>query len=100
MKKYQELERRIAELQQEVEKLKVQEGEELPVNFKREVVLDILYDPMQNYGCLDTAFDWQTTPQGGHYWCGMWNRSRFFSDKDIIQLQKWVIISYQKQYED
>ena len=103
MKKYQELEQKIKELQAEVDRLKAQEKEnKLPENFGRDVILKFLSDP--NTNGLYCGFSWKSTPQGIHYWhkisdslCIL-KSSYKVPDEAIIQLQKWVILSYQQQY--
>ncbi len=100
MKKYQELENRIAELQKEVERLK--KGESLPDNFKRNIVLRILDNPNNKevIDDIDSAFTWDSTPQGGDYWGEIYQLDRKLSQNDISQLQQWVIQSYRNQYGD
>ena len=98
MKKYQELEQKIKELQAEVDRLKKEE--QLPGGFYRDRVLAFLNDP---YGeTLDCAFDWNDTPQGYDYWNDIDDTDEYYGiSKDaIIQLQKWVILSYQQQHGD
>lgn len=101
MKKYQELEAKIAELQQEVERLKKEEKNSLPENFKRSIVLEIVDSPLTRYNLLEHAFNWSSSHQRRHnYWSAINDGSQFMTKDDIIQLQKWVIISYQQQYEN
>ena len=100
MKKYQELEKKIAELQKEVERLKKEES--LPDKFMRDVVLKILDDPngKESIYCIDDAFIWASTPQGEKYWEDIYEGVRKLNEKDISQLQRWVIQSYRNQYGD
>ena len=107
--RYQELEQQIKTLQEEhqkqvqklqaqVERLKKEEQDsKLPECFNREPVISYLNK--QNYTNLNCAFIWSSTPQGHDYWCSI---SRLephkVPDEAIIQLQKWVIQSYQQQY--
>lgn len=103
MKKYQELENKIKELQAEVERLKNEEKtNELPEKFDRNQVIKFLQEPCLSN--LITAFNWATTPQGDDYWneiavTAQRNKKYKVPDEAIIQLQKWVIQSFQKEYE-
>jgi hypothetical protein len=97
MKKYQELEQKIQELQQEVDRLKKEEQEnQLPDGFKIKQTLTLLQDTSK-LDLLLQSFTWNDTPQGHLYWSAIFNHIRKLSDKDIIQLQKWVILYYQQQ---
>jgi hypothetical protein len=100
MKKYQELENKVKELQEEIERLKQEEEKEdkLPMDFKRDYALKFL----KNYSCYDLqrAFYWSYTPQGYDYWYNIYKPLTYKSkyvvpDEVIIQIQKWVILSYQ-----
>jgi len=89
--KYQQLENQIQELQAEVKRLKQEEtNNKLPRNFAIDVVKKILDDGDTNY--LDDAFEWAYTEQGYTYWNDIHDGNELFRKKDIIQLQKWVII--------
>ncbi len=89
--KYQQLENQIEKLQAEVERLKKEEtNNKLPRNFAIDVVKKILDDGDTNY--LDDAFDWADTKQGYTYWNEIYSDLGGLRKKDIIQLQKWVII--------
>jgi hypothetical protein len=89
--KYQQLEYQIKKLQAEVERLKKEEtNNKLPRNFAIDVVKKILDNSDTDY--LDDAFDWADTKQGYTYWNDIFNETELFRKKDIIQLQKWVII--------
>lgn len=102
MSTYQQLEEKIKELQAEVDRLKAQEKKDkLPENFDRNYILKFLSDP--NYIDLRYSFSWIDTPQGFDYWSDIYssvysNKSYKVPDEAIIQLQKWVILSYQQQY--
>ncbi len=103
MSTYQQLEQKIQELQAEVDRLKAQEKEDkLPENFKRYFILRFLTNP--NVPDLSGGFIWRDTPQGYDYWNKIYyslslNKSQYkVPDEAIIQLQKWVILSYQQQY--
>ena len=89
--KYQQLENQIEALQKEVKRLKEEEvNNKLPTNFAIDVVKKILDDGDVDY--FDDAFDWEDTKQGYTYWADIYNDLQSFRKKDIIQLQKWVIM--------
>ena len=89
--KYQQLENQIEELQKEVKRLKKEEaGNKLPKNFAIDVVKKVIDDGDVDY--LDDAFDWVDTKQGYEYWGDIFDDVEPLRKKDIIQLQKWVII--------
>ena len=96
MKKYEKLEGQIAELQKEVERLKKEEEEKdkLPESFLRKRTLEVLNG---NPSSLAFAFTWKSTPQGLLYWTNIARGYEDLTSEDIIQLQKWVILSYQQQ---
>lgn len=96
--RYQELENQVKEIQKEIDRLKKEEQEsKLPEDFSRERIISYLNKP--NRSDLDCAFTWSTTPQGHDYWRSI---AKLEPHKVpafvIIQLQKWVIQSYQEQY--
>ena len=94
-KKYEKIENQIAELQKEVERLKKEEEEEkLPEQFSREYTIAALNG---NLLYLNTAFKWDSTPQGLFYWRNIRCGHEVLTSEDIIQLQKWVILSYQQE---
>ena len=89
--KYQQLESQIEELQKEVQRLKEEEaGNKLPQNFKIEDVKKVIDTGDVDY--LDDAFSWSDTKQGYTYWENIFDDVEPLRKKDIIQLQKWVII--------
>jgi hypothetical protein len=98
MKKYQDLENKVKELQAEIERLKQEEKEDkLPEGFDRDYALKFL----KNYSCydLERAFYWSYTPQGDDYWRNIHhpleNNPKYgVPDEVIIQIQKWVILSF------
>lgn len=101
MTKYEELEKRVKELQEEIDRLKKEEQKPLPEGFNRQKVLNILNgkEPIQSlYG----AFEFQSTSEGFKYWADIaeCRYQDWLDDCGIIQLQEWVILSYQKQYEN
>jgi predicted nuclease with TOPRIM domain len=100
MKKYQELETKVKELQEEIERLKQEEEEQedkLPEGFDRDYALNFL----KNYSCfnLQMSFVWSKTPPGEDYWKNIYkslkdNPKYVVPDEVIIQIQKWVILSF------
>ena len=109
MNKYQELEqqiqtlqeehqKRVQKLQEQVELLKKEEQEsKLPERFNREEVINFLNNPNEND--LTDSFCWGSTSEGFYYWSSISNTySHEMPVEAIIQLQKWVIQSYQEQY--
>ena len=95
MKKYQELEQKIIELQQEVDKLKMEEKENyLPYRFRSDYAIHYL--KYRNPSDLCNAFDWSKTPQGHRYWRDRYEGIVKLNNTDIIQIQKWIIIDLQK----
>jgi predicted nuclease with TOPRIM domain len=103
MKKYQELEQKIKELQEEVERLKEEEIKKLkklPKDFDIQYTLDVLEDPSKYYYKLMNSFRWSDTKQGVDYWVKIQAGSEVITPEDIIQLQKWCILYYQKTLEE
>lgn len=102
MKKYQELENKIKQLQEEVERLKKEEKDnQLPTNFNRENAIKLLEKP--DDFLLDVSFLWTSTPQGEDYWLNLGDKLENglihkLPDEAVIQIQKWVIQSYKEQY--
>ena len=99
--RYQELENQVKEIQKEIDRLKKEEQEsKLPEDFNRGRVINFLKN--QNSHDLHCAFRWSSTPQGDGYWYYIYNclgHSLYkVPEKAIIQLQNWVIKSYQEQY--
>ena len=102
MKKYEQLENQIKELQAEVERLKKEEEKtKLPKGFSRAEAVAFLRDFHQ--GNLFFAFKWQFTPQGEEYWDKI--RLSLINDPSykvpqeaIMAIQSWVIESYKEQY--
>lgn len=101
MKKYEQLENQIKELQAEVERLKKEEESKLPKGFSREAAIAFLEEPSSR--SLDNAFTWEDTPQGITYWYkisgGDFNNSSYKVPQEaILAIQSWVIESYKEQY--
>jgi hypothetical protein len=101
MKKHQELEDKIVELQKEVDRLKEEEKQnELPDGFTRDFCIKFL----ENFDCCDLnrSFTWRDTPQGEHYWVKIYNNldeSDYEVPQDaIIYIQGLVIKSYQQGF--
>jgi hypothetical protein len=101
MKKYQELEDKITQLQQEVDRLKKEEKQnKLPEGFIRSFSIRFL-EEFSRYD-LSQSFVWDDTPQGYHYWKKIYeNISRAKSYKvpqdAIIYIQDLIIKSYQQE---
>jgi hypothetical protein len=91
MKKYEQLESQIQELQAEVERLKQEEASnKLPNLFKIDDVKKLL--DTGDINIIEYAFDWSDTSQGYWYWYNIFRVDKPLTDKDIIQLQKWMIM--------
>lgn len=89
--KYQQLESQIQELQNEVKRLKEEESNnKLPSDFGIAIVKKVIDDG--DIDIIEYAFNWSDTPQGFGYWHDIACAKKTLTDKDIIQLQKWVII--------
>jgi hypothetical protein len=52
------------------------------------------FKSLDNPNYLDLAFLWDDTPQGAKYWAERCNDRVPMSDKDILQIQKWIINYY------
>ena len=77
MKKYEQLENQIKELQAEVERLKKEEEKpKLPEDFSRQNSIAFLENP--NSTLLSDAFSWITTSQGLQYWAEIRNCLKTF----------------------
>jgi hypothetical protein len=100
MKKYQELENKIAQLQQEVDRLKQEEKQnELPDGFNRDACIRFL----ETFSTSDlfNSFTWKDTPQGTKYWikihANIHKLDSYEVPKEaIIYIQSLIIKSYQK----
>jgi hypothetical protein len=85
---------KIKELEKEIESLKEEEKKDkLPEKFNREFAIKYL-ETQQGY-YLKKAFCWATTPQKFN-WYTIYSGESPLTDKDIIQIQKWIIMSYQQ----
>jgi hypothetical protein len=105
MKKYEQLEQQVKEMQAEIERLKKEKEEKeqnkLPKAFDREHALSFLKKP--NCTDLSNMFYWDSTPQGASYWVKVCNDltdrwSDYVLDEVITQIQKWVIESYIQEH--
>ena len=121
MKKYQELESKIAELQKEVDRLKDEEEKQnkLPMLFSRDACIRFL--ETFSTSDLTQSFAWRDTPQGEDYWEKIFNaihnsdsyRGKYWREafnaihnsdsyevpKDaIVYIQDLVIKSYQQEF--
>ena len=92
MKNYQEIEQKIVELQQEIERLKKHEDHHIPDDFSIDDALKSLDDKTR----LAASFEWNDTPQGNRYWGERCYHNTELSNKDIIQIQKWAILELQR----
>ena len=96
MKKYEQLENQIQELQNEVKRLKKEEADnKLPGGFNIDYVKKVIDDGELEY--LEYAFLWRDTPQGYKYWYNIANVKEPLTDKDIIQLQRWIITAQENK---
>ena len=91
MKKYEQLEIQIEELQKEVQRLKREERlNKLPDLF----VIDTAKKVTEgSTTVLMYAFKWSSTPQGDDYWRSIMVGTQKLSRADIIQIQRWIIIA-------
>jgi predicted nuclease with TOPRIM domain len=99
MKKYQELESKIAELQKEVQRLKEEENKLLD-EFNRDACIKFL-EEFSRYD-LSQSFTWNDTPQGAKYWYKIYKNLYDESDYEvpqeaIIYIQGLIIKSYQQE---
>jgi hypothetical protein len=99
MKKYQELENKIAQLQKEVDRLKEEENK-LPKDFNRDAC--IRFVETFCYSDLDQSFYWIDTPQGEDYWRNIYynildSKSYEVPKEAIIYIQSLIIKSYQEE---
>jgi hypothetical protein len=101
MKKYEKLELQVKEIQKEIERLKQEEKQNtLPRNFNRNQAIEFLDN--FNPDNLIHSFSWASTPQDYDYWyiiCGNLRKYKGHkvSQEAIIQIQKWIILSYQQE---
>lgn len=88
---------KIKELQNEVDRLKKEEEKnKLPKGFDRKRALHCIKTQYRH----DLAFlDWRSTPQGLDYWADIYHNRAPFTNAAIMQLQEWVIMSYQQEFE-
>jgi len=101
MKKYQELENKIAELQKEVDRLKDEENK-LPRWLDRDACIRFV----ETFGSYDlfNSFAWGDTPQGTKYWSeihgNILDSKSYKVPKDaIVYIQSLIIKSYQQEFE-
>ena len=84
---------KIKELEKEIESLKEEEKKDkLPGKFNREFAIKYLETQRGYY--LKTSFEWRTAPKGYLYWDAICSGESPLTDEDIIQIQKWIIMSY------
>ena len=105
----EEHKKQIQKLQEEIDRLKKEEQEtKLPKDFNRELVIKFLNTFEHSF--LRDGFNWSgnpgwyENPQDDDSWYNIYinlvnNRKTYkVPEEAIIQLQKWVIQSYQQQY--
>jgi hypothetical protein len=96
MKVYEVLELQIKELQEEVDRLKKEEADKaLPLYFNREFAEYSIRVGFVHY--LTQAFDWGSTNQGLLHWADIRLGKKPMTDKDIICIQNWIILSLQQE---
>jgi conjugal transfer/entry exclusion protein len=95
MKKYEQLENQIQELQKEVQRLKREERlNKLPDSFFIDRAKKVIGGDTSE---LIYAFRWTDTPQGDEYWRNIFTESKKLSKSDIIQIQRWIITAQENQ---
>ena len=104
MKKSEQIKLQIAQLEGDLQvATEAERAEELshtlPKGFNRESLMSILDNPTGfEWYLLTETFHWGTTPQGFDFWENERDNYRLhgkpLSDEAIIQIQKWVIMSY------
>ena len=105
MNKYQELELKVAEMQKEIERLKKEEKKNddvLPDGFTWRWAIRLLkavdnQKTREYQASLCSSFTWNDTSQGIDYWDLRRKDMNLFSDKDYIQVQKWLILYFQQE---
>jgi hypothetical protein len=102
-KNYEPLREKLREINDLLNEMERAEDPEngLPGKFRREHALNFLKNP--NEESLDLAFTWADTPQGEDYWIDIHERlcddpPEAVPDGAIMQIQKWVIASYQAEF--
>jgi hypothetical protein len=95
MKKYEQLESQIQELQKEVERLKREERlNKLPDSFSIDNAKKVTEG---STNALRYAFLWTDTPQGDGYWRNINEGTNKPSKSDIIQIQRWIITAQENK---
>lgn len=93
MNKKERLKKQIQELQAELKEL--ENAQRIPHGFDVEKAYKFLNGD-ENYGL--NALSWgNNTQEGLYYWKNISTGDKNPTDKDIIQLQEWIIESYRKQ---
>ena len=93
MNKIAHLKRQVQELQAELEKL--ENEHKVPEGFGAERAYKFLNGD-KTYG-LDAIYWGKNTKEGEDYWMDISVKRKDLTDKDIIQLQKWIIESYKER---
>lgn len=106
MKKSEEIQLQIAQLQEDLEMAMEEERLEelyraIPEGYNNDACLEILNNPTGfEKTLLSGTFLWGETMQGYDFWDNEYGNYRLhgkpLSDEAIIQLQKWVIMWYRK----
>lgn len=97
MTKYEQLEQKIEELRAEVERLKKEEDKnKLPKDFRRAPLMRYL--KTRHPDDLTRSFLFSSTPEGEDYWFKIVSGRSFLQPYDVVQLQKWVILSYEQEF--
>jgi hypothetical protein len=104
MKKSEQIKLQITQLESELQvATEAERAEELshtlPKGFDREYLMSILDNPTGfDKALLCETFHWWTTPQGTNFWHNEYHNYTHYrkplSYEAIIQIQKWVILSY------
>lgn len=93
MNKIAQLKKQIQELQAELEKL--ENEHKVPEGFDAERAYKFLNGNKDDG--LDAIFWGKNTQEGEDYWMDISVEDKDPTDKDIIQLQKWIIESYKER---
>lgn len=93
MNKKEQLKQQIKALEAELKNLEA--SDKVPEGFDEELAYEFLYG--NGYGDLGASHWGPNTQEGKDYWFEISVRDREPTDKDIIQLQKWIIESYRRK---
>ena len=93
MNKKEQLKQQIKALEAELKSLEA--ADKVPEGFDEERAYEFLYGDKKNG--LDASFWAHNTQEGEVYWLDISIYKRNPTDKDVIQLQKWIIESYRRK---